>query len=167
MLLVLPASVAGCNDDDGGGPRAFDLDVLPYDPDSPLEPADLSDEWGHVEVEIIEAPDVVTAGGDDFPVVMEMHNTLDEAISLEPCPIWEAGMGESSEVSSVEGVLPCDEIESLRPGERIRLRMEMPPTERAVSSQTCAIGAGLGWRVKGEFFQETQASVCFTMNGPQ
>ncbi|MGV3758790.1 MAG: hypothetical protein ACO1PW_04500 [Actinomycetota bacterium] len=167
-LLVLGAIAAGCNTDDGGGGlRTFDLDVLPYDPDNPLEAAALSEEWAQVEVKIVAAPDVVTAGGDDFPLVLEMHNPLDEAISLRPCPVWEAGMGESSEVSNVEGRLPCDDIGSLRPGERIRLRMDMPPTDHAVEDQQGDGLVGLGWRLKGEFFQETAASARFAMDGPE
>jgi len=110
---------------------------------------------------------VVTAGGDDFPLVLEMHNPLDEVISLDPCPVWEAGMGESSEVSSVEGTLPCEEIGSLRPGERITLRMDMPPTEHAVEDQEGDGLVGLGWRLKGQFFQEATASARFAMNGPE
>ena len=156
----------GCKDGDGGGPRAFDLVVVAHN-ERVLEVVDLPEEWAHVEVQIIEAPEVVTAGGDDFPLVLEMRNTLDRPITLDPCPVWEAGMGESSEVSNVEGWLPCDEIGSLRAGERIRLRMNMPPTELATSSQGLEPRVGLGWRLKGEFFQETSASTSFMMNGPR
>src|SRR5688500_16241076 len=115
-LLVLGAVSAGCMTDDKEGFRAFDLDVLPQDPDNPLEAAELTEEWAGVEVKIVEAHDVVTAGGGAFPVALEMHNALDESISLRPCPVWEAGMGESSEVSKVEGRLPCHGIRSLLPG---------------------------------------------------
>ena len=167
LLATVFATAMGCSDDGDGGLRSFDLGVQPYDPDNPLEAAELSDDWRHVEVEVVDAPSEVTAGGDDFPLVLEMRNTLDEPIPLDSCPVWEAGMGESSEVSNVEGTLPCDEIGSLRASERIRLRMEMPATEYATSSEGLGNRVGLGWRLKGEFFQETSASVSFTMNGPR
>ena len=166
-LLVLAAISAACSTDDGDGVRAFDLDVLTYDPDNPLEAADLSQEWAQVEVEIVEAPDVVTAGGDDFPLVLEMHNPLDESISLSPCPVWEAGTGESGEVSKVEGRLPCDDLRSLRAGERIRLRMVMPPTDYAVEDEHGDGLVGVGWRLKGEYFLETAASARFEMKDPE
>lgn len=167
LLLKVFGTAMGCSDDEDGGLRSFELDVQPYDPDNPLDAAELSDDWRHVEVEIVDAPSEVTAGGDDFPLVLEIHNTLDAPIALSPCPVWEAGMGESSEVSNVEGTLPCDEIGSLRPGERIELRMDMPPTEHATSSKGLGDRVGLGWRLRGEFSEETSASASFTMNGPR
>ena len=166
VALALAAIGTGCSGD-GDGPRAFELDVRPADNDKLLEAPDLSDEWAHVEVEIVEAPRKVTAGGDDFPLVLEMRNTLDDTVSMDPCPVWEAGMGESSEVSKVEGTLPCEAIGSLGPHERIRLRMTMPPTELATESQGLEPLVGLGWRLKGEFFQETSANAAFMMDGPR
>ena len=92
VALALAAIGAGCSGD-GDGPRAFELDVRAADNNNVLEGPDLPDEWAHVEVEIVEAPRKVTAGGDDFPLVLEMRNTLDHTVSMDPCPVWQAGMG--------------------------------------------------------------------------
>lgn len=165
--VMLAVTIASCIWHDEEGVRTFDLDVVPYDPVEALAPTVLPEEWAKVEFEIVEAPAVVIAGGDDFPLVLEMYNPLTEEIPMSPCPVWEAGVGEADEVSSVEGRLPCDDIESLRAGERVELRMDMPPTQFAVEDQEGDGRVSLGWRLKGTLFQETATSVRLAMKGAE
>ena len=111
---------------------------------------------------VIAAPESVSAGS-TFPVEVELRNGSLDELDLEQCPVWIAAMGESSENSNVEGRLPCDEIESLGGGERIRLRLDMPATEFAITGEG-GVYATLGWRLRGNYVEDATASIPIPMD---
>lgn len=148
-LAVIGLVVGACSGDDreASGSRSFDLEVteLPA-PAGPTGPA-MRQEWSSVDAVVIGSPELVTTG-EDVDVVVELRNGSDSSLELDPCPAWGAGIGESTENAYATGALPCDDIGSLQPGERIRLHLKMPSPDKVptagdgklVSFYWCVLG---------------------------
>ena len=147
-------SAACVGDDSPGGVRSFDLrgDEVHGDwPAAPELPAALT----RLGAVVVEVPEVVTAG-DDVDVVIELRNRGDAALSLQPCPTWAAWVADDGP-TRLTGTLPCDEIERIDAGERIRLELTIDfPAEVA-----CRDGYGpeLYWQLRDADRSGVRASV--------
>jgi hypothetical protein len=134
MIGLLAAACTGGDSD--SSPRAFKLVSEVFRPDTrtrtnvfPPLPAG----WQRVEAAVIEASEVVTAG-DEAEVVIELRNTGPDALSLDPCPKWLAtysGLNYTIDDRALTGTLPCDEIERIQSGERIRLGLTISAQPKA------------------------------------
>jgi hypothetical protein len=147
VLVVLSSLAAACSGDDGSnGPRSFDLEGQDDDAGSRPEIPRLSAEWAAVSAVVVEAPEIATADT-DLDLVVELRNPTEEPLTLSPCPVWTAWFeGENTGLATVvRGDLPCDDIERLEAGERIRLRVTVP----APTQVDCSDGGDplLGWRL--------------------
>jgi hypothetical protein len=152
----------GCKDSgDEPGLRSFDLEAEPFAAEPSLEVPELPTEWTAVDAVVISAPSSVEEGS-TFPVEIELRNRSFDPIDLEPCPVWLASIGESSEVSNVEGALPCSAIGTIDGGERIRLKLQMPATEFAVTNEGGEY-ASLVWLMRGDLQEQTRASIAVPM----
>lgn len=109
-------------------------DVVPYEA---LElPEDASDEEQSVTREqlnlvpdFLELPDEV-ALGDTLRYVVELENTSDQVVSLDPCPVYYQAWGESSVSVSRMSYLNCEDAPGdVAPGESVKFEMQLPLTD--------------------------------------
>jgi hypothetical protein len=156
--------LAACSGGDSDALRSFRL-TGEQGGGTPTEVPDPPSPWRRLEAVVVDAPVTVTAG-EDFEVVIELRNPLSEApIDFEPCPSWTGGFGHETEYIDLTGSLPCEDIDRLEPGERIRLELTIP------APSTVDVNEGgeypnLDWRLVGEYFARTRTEVAIPMREP-
>ncbi len=129
-IAAVAIVMAGSCSDDPSDMRSFKLTGEEYHGQGRPEGPTLSEPWTYVEAVVVEAPVVVTVG-EDVDAVVELRNPTVDPIGLDPCPVWSAYFGGESGTSALTvGELPCDGIDEIEPGERIRLRLTVPSPER-------------------------------------
>lgn len=129
VSLVALLAVGAC--DAAPDPRA----VVPYE-EVPV-PEDASDEDLAVtgdqlalEMQFLDVPRRVTLGS-ELRYVVELRNTGEDPVPLEPCPPYYQAWGESGFSVSRTSYLNCDEAPpDIPPGGRLRFEMRLPIEER-------------------------------------
>lgn len=154
--------MAGSCSDDPSDVRSFDLTGEEYHGQGRPEGPTLSEPLTYVEAVVVEVPVVVTVG-EDVDAVVELRNPTIDPIGFDPCPVWSAHFGGESGTSALTvGELPCDDINEIEPGERIRLEVTVPsPT--VVDFSEGGEYPTFKWRFEGEPFFEVHASVAIPM----
>lgn len=162
-LVVIGLLTASCSSgDESSDLRSFRLEGKEYPTSSRPEGPTLPQEWTHLEAVVVEAPVTVTAG-DNVDVVVELRNPSVDPLALDPCPVWSAGFGgDDSEMPPITGVLPCDEIEQLAPGERIRMLFTVP-SPSFVDFNEGGLYSTFDWYLEHVNFEEFRASIAVPM----
>ena len=107
--------------------------VVPYE--ELLVPEDLdeddvvTDEQLTLEIDFLEVPRKLTLGS-DLRYVVELRNEGDDAVELNPCPVYYQAWGESGFAVSRTSYLNCGDAPPLiLPGDRLRFEMKLPMTD--------------------------------------
>lgn len=119
--LVAASAIGAC--DSGNG-------IVPYRelpvPEDVEEEGLVTEEQANLEMDFIDVPRTLTLGS-ELRYVVELRNTSDEAVPLDPCPVYYQAWGESGFAVSRTSYLNCDSAPPQIPaGKAVRFEMRLP-----------------------------------------